>query len=275
MWREAARRFGEAGLDSPGLDARLLLGHVLGLDPVQLVVNENLPVDEARRGDFESLVARRLQGEPVARIFKQKEFYGLLFALNEATLVPRPETELLVDEGVKFLSTHKKARILDLGTGSGAVLIALLSVLKNARGVGSDISERALEQARANGLGLGVENRAKWVQSAWFESLKGERFDLIVSNPPYIARGDLAKLPREVRGFDPVRALDGGVDGLEAYRSIVADAGAHLNPGGALMLEIGYNQAAVVKALCLQSGFQEMIVHCDLAGHSRVIVAQN
>jgi len=275
VWREAAQRFRSAHIDTPELDARLLLGRALGFDAVQLVVNEHNTVGEAQLADFENLVVRRLGGEPVSRIFQEKEFYGLLFSLNADTLVPRPETELLVDLGGAFLRKREAPSILDLGTGSGCILIALLHEVEHACGVGGDISKPALEQAVLNARFHGVDKRSEWIVGSWFENLGSSKFDLIVANPPYINQGDLRGLAREVREFDPVQALEGGVGGLDAYRQIVAGAEAFLHPGGALMLEIGFDQEEAVCRLCHQQAFNNITARRDLAGHSRVIIAQN
>lgn len=274
VWRGLARRFRGAGIETAGLDARLLLGHVLGLDGLQLAVKENLLVSDADIASLELLAKRRLGGEPVARIVGSKEFYGLEFGLNEATLVPRPETEMLVDLGIEFLEGRKRCAILDLGTGSGCILISLLVNLSGAGGIGIDLSEEALEQAGQNSVCHGVEARTDWRAGSWFAPLGDEKFDLVVSNPPYIASQEIEGLQTEVRKFDPRVALDGGRDGLAAYRAIIGGASRHLRSPGTLLLEIGHDQAEAVAALCLENRFEKPSVRKDLAGQPRVIVAQ-
>ena len=269
-----ARRFSAAGLETGELDARLLLGRVLRVDGLQLAVNEGRLVSENEIAGLEALAQCRLSGEPVARILRVKEFYGLEFGLNEATLVPRPETEMLVDLGLEILGNQPESTIVDLGTGSGCILISLLVNLSGAQGVGIDLSERALDQARQNGVRYGVEARVEWRVGSWFAPVREEKFDLIVSNPPYIATGEISGLQTEVRKFDPVGALDGGDDGLDAYRQIISAARQYLRPGGALLLEIGHDQKAAVMELYLENGFAEPSVTQDLAGHTRAIVAR-
>ncbi len=250
------------------------MGFVLNLDGLQLAINERQKVSAKEQTSLEALAQRRLSGEPVARIVGVKEFYGLEFGLNEATLVPRPETEMLVDVGLEILGNQKESSVLDLGTGSGCILISLLMNLSGSRGVGIDLSERALEQAAQNGIHHGVGSRVEWRAGSWFLPLGNERFDLIVSNPPYIVSGEISGLQTEVREFDPVRGLDGGDDGLDAYRTIIVDAAQHLRPCGTLLLEIGYDQEEAVTRLCLENGFEMPSVIQDLSGHSRAIVVR-
>jgi release factor glutamine methyltransferase len=252
----------------------LLLGHVLNLDAVRLAVDEHMPVAEADLLGLEKLAKRRLAGEPVARIFGEKEFYGLNFALNEASLVPRPETELLVERGLEILGAKKPCHFADLGTGSGCIMISLLAHLPHARATGVDISDKALAVAQKNAFLHGVNDRARWVAGSWYQPLGGEKFDLIVSNPPYIASAEIEVLAKEVRIFDPELALDGGNDGLVAYRQIIVGAAAHLRETGVLLLEIGHDQGEAVSALCRVGGFGRVEIGCDLARKNRVITAR-
>ncbi len=269
-----ANRFAAAGIETAQLDARLLLGHALNLDGLGIAIKEKQLVSDMKSADVEILAQRRLAGEPVARIVGSKEFYGLEFGLNEATLVPRPETEMLVDLGLEILDNQPESAILDLGAGSGCIVISLLANLAGARGVGIDTSERALEQATKNAERHGVETRVEWQAGSWFAPLRELRFDLIVSNPPYIAGEEISDLQTEVREFDPFKALYGGEDGLDAYRAITGGAGGYLHPGGTLLLEVGFNQMEAVANLCRQNHFRQVKEKRDLAGHSRVIVAQ-
>jgi release factor glutamine methyltransferase len=274
--RTLAARFAAAGLDSPELDARLLTGAALKLDLTGLITHgaRLLGADEVIQ--LESLAQRRLAGEPVARILGQKEFWGLPLALSTETLVPRPDTETLVEAALDHLratqSTGAPLRIADLGTGSGAILLALLSELPQAYGVGTDISEEALRTARANAKTLGLGARAAFVACSYATALSGP-FDLVVSNPPYIASGEIADLAIEVRVHDPARALDGGPDGLDAYRALIPQAASLLRPGGAVAVEVGRDQARDVEALMTKASFSAdlITIRADLAGISRTV----
>ena len=232
---------------SPELDARLLVGHALGLDHAALAAQSGRALGAAEMDAIAALAARRLAHEPVARILGVKEFWGLPFRLNADTLVPRPETETVVEAALAALDRGRRARaralrVADLGTGSGALLLALLSELPAALGVGTDLSLAALACARANAAAaLGLAARASFVACDYGAALK-RPFDLVVANPPYIARGDIAALAPEVGLFDPRRALDGGPDGLDGYRAIAADARRLLAPDGILVLELGAGQ---------------------------------
>lgn len=275
LWRSARDRFVAAGIDTAALDARLLLRHLLGLDETALVVSEGEAVGEAEERIYEALIARRLAGEPVARILGVKEFYGLPFRLNAAALVPRPETEMLVDFGIGLLRGREEATLLDLGTGTGCIALALLAHLPGATAVGVDLSSEAAACAQANAEALGLGDRFTVLTGSWFTPIgPGARFDCIFSNPPYIERAALPGLAAEVRDFDPRLGLDGGADGLDAYREIAAQAGAFLVPGGALVLEIGAGQGRAVRGLFEETGFEEITVSSDLAGHDRMVTAR-
>jgi len=273
-WRQVRDRFAAAGLETPALDARLLAGKVLGRDHAALAADGHDKITAEQLKGLESLAARRLEGEPVARILGEKEFYGLIFGLNPATLVPRPETELLVDIGLERLKSHHAPRILDMGTGSGCIVIALLAHLPNARAVAIDLSQEALAQAEVNARQHGVMDRLTLQPGSWFDSLTlGDGFDFIVSNPPYIEKDAIAHLDGEVQKHDPMLALDGGPDGLVPYREIADNAMAHLLPDGAVCVEVGYNQAAAVTDLLRASGFNRVETHHDLAGIERALLA--
>lgn len=267
-------RFAAAGLDTPALDAKLLAGEVLDRDHAALVVDGHDGITADQLFKLQSFADRRLAGEPVARILGEKEFYGLTFGLNPATLVPRPETELLVDIGLERLKTHPAPRILDLGTGSGCIAIALLTNLPDARAVAIDLSREALAQAEVNARQHNVMDRLTLQPGNWFDTLTmGDGFDFIVSNPPYIQKDAIADLAQEVQKFDPILALDGGSDGLAPYREIADKALAHLLPEGAVCVEVGYNQAAAVTGLLRATGFSRISTHHDLAGIERVVLA--
>jgi release factor glutamine methyltransferase len=275
--RTVARRFREAGLDTPDLDARLIVGHALGLDHADLVhESERLVAPRALAG-IEALATRRLAGEPVARIVGVKEFWGLSLAVTPVVLVPRPETETVVETALTRLDAAGRRegplRIADLGTGSGAILLALLHELPLAIGIGTDCSLGAIETARENARQLGLGERAAFV-ACDFGAALGGGLDLVVTNPPYIASAVIATLAREVRDFDPIVALDGGADGLAAYRTIVTDAGRLLAPGGFLVMEVGVGQADAVSALAGTAGLTAIATTADLAGIPRVVSAR-
>ena len=264
-------------MDTPDLDARLLVGHVLGLDHAGLTRESERPLGPRALAGIDALAARRVAGEPVARILCVKEFWGLPFAVTSAVLVPRPETETVVETALTRLDAadarERPLRIADLGTGSGAILVALLDELPQAFGVGTDCSVAAIGTARENAQRLGVASQAAFVACDFGMALGGG-FDLVVTNPPYIATAEIATLPREVRDFDPRAALDGGADGLAAYRAIVADAGRLLAPGAILVMEVGAGQAVVVSALAGAAGFTAIAATPDLAGIPRVVSAR-
>jgi release factor glutamine methyltransferase len=280
---ESARRMLTARLarasESAELDARLLTGAVLGLDLTGLITaaSRRLTDDEAARLD--DFARRRELGEPVARILGVKEFWGLPLALTAATLVPRPDTETIVEAALEMLPAEqhhgRRLRIADIGTGSGAILLALLSEWPNAWGAGTDISEAALQTARANARQLGLSRRAAFVACDYAAALSGA-FDLIVANPPYIRSGEIGALPTEVRDHDPRRALDGGADGLNAYRIIAPEAARLLVPGGCLVVEVGHDQSGDVEALLTMAGLNVPgEPKADLSGIRRAVMGRN
>ena len=277
---ETARRaltlqFKSAGIESAELDARLLTGHALGLDLTGVITaaQRQLTADESAR--LEDYARRRLAGEPVARIVGEKEFWGLPLQLAPATLVPRPDTETVVELALELLRAggelDRPLRIADLGTGTGAILLALLSELPAATGTGTDISEAALQTAAANAARAGLSDRATFIACDYASGLSGP-FDLIVSNPPYIRSADIGGLAVEVRDHDPRAALDGGADGLDAYRALVPQAARLLAPGGALVVEAGEGQSGQIEALMVAAGLTPAPApKADLAGIPRAV----
>ena len=228
-----------------------------------------VPPDAAAR--FSSFIERRRKSEPVSRILGNREFYGRSFRVTPDVLDPRADTETLIEAVLALAKDQVPIRILDLGTGSGAIAVTLLAELPGATVVASDLSAATLRVAKGNAEALGVAGRASFVQANWFEGIGG-RFDLIVSNPPYVPLGDIAGLARDVREFDPPRALDGGPDGLEAYRRIAGGAGGHLAPKGHIVLEIGAGQENAVNNLLKGQGFAQESRHFDLSRHVRCLV---
>jgi release factor glutamine methyltransferase len=272
--RALATRFRQQGIDSAELDARLLTGGAFGLDLTGLIAATTRIVTPDEAAHLENFLQRRLAGEPVARILGVKEFWGLTLNLSAATLVPRPDTETVVELALEVCRRQERRRIADIGTGSGAILLALLSELPDATGIGTDISLEALRMARNNAARLGLTQRAAFVACNYTAALSGP-FDLIVSNPPYIRSADIAGLDREVREYDPPRALDGGPDGLAAYRAIAPDAARLLAPGGTLIVEAGYGQSGPIAELMSASGLTpDVPPKADLAGIPRAVAGR-
>ncbi len=267
----------EAGIDTADLDARVLLTDALGVPAIALVTDANAPLTTAEARRASAFLARRLAGEPVARILSVREFWGMPFRLGPDTLVPRPDSETLVSAVLEALgpaaARQAPLTVLDLGTGSGCLLVALLSELPDATGVGVDLSAEALSVARFNAQVNGVAARARFVQGRWADGLSGP-FDIVVSNPPYIETAAIPALDREVREHDPILALDGGADGLDAYRAIAADLRRILSPSSIAAFEIGAGQARDVDAILRRAGFAPGPAVRDLAGHDRVLLAR-
>lgn len=271
--RALAEKFAAAGLDSPQLDARILVGHTLGFDHAALLAAAERVLSADEDSAIAALAERRLAHEPVARIVGTKEFWSLDLRIDDATLVPRPETETVVEAALAAVDRlgARALRIVDLGTGSGAILLALLSELENAHGIGSDINPRALAVARDNAARLGQSNAA-FVACDLAAALRGP-FDLIVANPPYIPSSDIATLAPEVRLFDPRLALDGGADGLNFYRAIAAAAAELLTSDGAVVVEIGVGQAEPVATILAAAGLVPSAPRPDLYGVPRALIA--
>lgn len=276
--RKLSARFASAAITSPELDARLLIGAVLGLDLTGMITAASRTLSPDQSMCIENFARRRLSGEPVARILGHKEFWGLPLKLSAETLVPRPDTETLVELALEMLragpAPNRPWRIADLGTGSGAILLALLSELPDARGFGTDISAAALQMAEANATDLGLADRASFIACDYAAGLNGP-FDLIVSNPPYIRSADIRDLAAEVRDYDPRQALDGGADGLDAYRALVPQAARLLAPSGALVVEAGQGQSGQIERLMTAAGLiSESAPKADLSGIPRAVAGR-
>lgn len=270
----AKRALQQAGKLEAALDARLIVEHAAGAGRTDLVLDPARPVAAGAAEAVLSMLARRLAGEPVHRIIGQREFYGLRLALSPDTLEPRPDTEALVDLALPFVQAAVQrgggCRILDLGTGTGAVALALLSAQPRATALATDISTGALVMATSNADMAGCRARMDVVRSHWYDAVEG-RFDVIVSNPPYIASNEIGSLAPEVRDHDPRRALDGGADGMDAYREIAAGAARHLEAGGTVAVEIGIGQETVVEAIFAGRGFRRLGSKRDLGGVLRAL----
>lgn len=253
---------------SARLDAELLLEHVTGLSRATFRGSPERQLPPKAGWSYQQLVKRRMQGEPIAYICGHQEFWSLLFEVSPAVLIPRPETELVVERALEHLDLESTANIADLGTGSGAIALAIASERPRAQVMAIDASKPALEIATRNAARLQIAN-IRLEHGSWFAPLQGQRFSMIVSNPPYIASDDPDLAPN-VRRFEPGMALISGRTGLESIEQIVAGARSHLDPGGWLILEHGWKQAAVVRDLLVRAGFTRVRSHADLAGHERV-----
>ena len=268
--------FEKKGVENPRLDAEVLLCAVLKCQRVKLYLDFDYPLTQEELDKMHAFVERRANFEPLAYIVGERAFMRNSFKVTPATLVPRPETELLVESLVKaapYLRAEGDVKILDIGTGSGAIIVSLLDYLPKAVGVGVDISNEALAVAKENAEKIGVKERVALRQSDIFSRVPLEKkFDIIVSNPPYIPAADIAALDKDVQK-EPRGALDGGADGLDFYRRICAEAAEHLAADGLLAFEIGINQSAAVCELCLAHGFKKAVVRKDYAGIDRMVFA--
>ncbi|NWH07570.1 MAG: peptide chain release factor N(5)-glutamine methyltransferase [Alphaproteobacteria bacterium] len=272
--RQAQHRLAAAGADAPATDARVLVAHVLCLSREALITEGNRPLDAAELERIGAMVARREAGEPLAYITGTKEFWSLPFGVRPGVLIPRPDTETLIEAALAaFKDRAAPLRILDLGTGSGCLLLTLLRLFPLAWGVGVDVSAPAIAVARENAAALDVSNRAAFMRGSWCAALRGP-FDLIVSNPPYIAPTEIAGLAREVREFEPLLALDGGRLGLSAYGILAEQTPSLLRPSGRLILEVGIGQSEAVQSLLLQAGLKSVTAVNDLTGRARAVVGQ-
>jgi len=270
---QAAARLRAAGIESPRLEARLLLAHVLDIAPETLVQpfvaadGEEAEVSER----YATAVARRIAGEPLAYVIGRREFWSLDFSVGRGVLVPRPESEKLVEEAFHaFPDVNARLNVLDLGTGSGCLLLAFLSERTNARGLGIDASPDALLYARTNATALGLDNRVHFSKGDWARGVNGA-FDVIFANPPYLTEAELAEAPPELRA-EPRAAFAGGPDGLDAYRALAAQIGTHLNPAGRAFVEVGLGQADAVAAIFSLAGVETLRAVPDLLGIPRCLV---
>jgi release factor glutamine methyltransferase len=270
--RWAAEDFGKRGNPSPRLDAELLLAHALGTDRVRLVIESERYLEEAELGRVRDLIRRRRNGEPIAYILGRREFYGLPFVVDARALVPRPDTEPLVEVALeRTRDRFMYGRALDLCTGTGCVALAFAKARPTWRVSATDISSDTAALAWENTRRLGATNSVRVFVGDLFAPVAGERFELILGNPPYIPHADIAGLERDVRAFEPHLALDGGADGLDVVRKIVAQASTHLVSGGLLALEIGFDQADAVAQLFHSAGFSDLQRRRDYGNRERVI----
>jgi release factor glutamine methyltransferase len=273
LYRRLKAVLAEGGVDSAPLEARWIVTHVTGRTMADILAAPDTPVTDEQRGAAEEILTRRLAGEPLSRIFGAREFRGLSFELSPDTLDPRPDTEVLVERALAYAATVPgPLRILDLGTGTGCILIALLHVLPGATGVAVDLSPGAAEMAKRNARANGVETRMDVRCGSWFEPVRAdETFHIIVSNPPYIRESVIESLSPEVKNHDPILALSGGIDGLAAYKAILRDLKKHLFPGGRAFFEIGFDQAEDLARLVDDSHATLIRTQADYGGNPRVV----
>jgi len=267
--RDATLVLTQAGLEQPRAEARALLAHLLNLTSAQILIGGDSPIEASALARFQESVSQRCSGMPLAYITGSREFWSLPLQVSSATLIPRPDTETLVELVLEhFRNCAPPRSVVDLGTGSGCLLMALLTEFPDARGLGIDISADALRVAQANAAMLGLDARCDWRAGSWTEVLS-DTHDLIVANPPYIPSDDIASLQIDVRDFEPIGALDGGADGLDAYRSLLPAAKKALAEDGVLAVEIGIEQGGDVTAIALACGLVPGPVRCDLSGIER------
>lgn len=273
-WTAAQRRLKAAGVDSPAIDARLLLEAATGATRTEIVTDPYRPVSAEQQATLDGWLARRERREPVSRILGRKAFWKLVFQVTPGVLSPRPDTETIVDLALKRFPETQRFDVLDMGVGSGAILLSILAERPAAKGLGTDVSDDALAVARDNAARLGLGDRAAFLHTPWAEGLGDASFDLVVSNPPYIATPELDALEPEVRDHDPRLALDGGPDGLDAYRAVVPETLRVLKPDGLFFVEIGWTQAGAVSALFREAGAEDVQVVRDLGDRDRVVAGR-
>ena len=272
VWNWGKEILRHAGIPEADLDAWFLLEYVTGMTKTQYYVRDQEEMDSAKRKAYEEYIKRRGERIPLQHITGVQEFMGYPFAVDETVLIPRQDTEILVEEADRVARQSKAERILDVCTGSGCVLLSLLKMDERRRGVGSDLSGDALKVAEMNREKLSIsKERCTFFKSDLFEKIEGD-YDLIVSNPPYIRTEEIEKLQEEVRLYDPYEALDGKEDGLYFYRKLAGTAPKHLNAGGTLVFEIGYDQGAAVKTMMEEAGFSSVEIKKDLAGLDRMVI---
>jgi len=273
-WTTARQRLEAAGLAGPVIDARLLVEAAAEATRADIVTDPQRPLTAEQEALLESYLARREHREPVAQILGRKGFWKLMLAVNDQVLTPRPDTETVVEYVLRDFPEHAPWSVLDLGVGSGAILLSVLAERPAARGLGVDISEEALAVARDNAAQLGLAARCALLRGDWTTGLADANFDLVVANPPYIASAVIETLEPEVRRYEPRLALDGGADGLDAYRRLAPEILRVLKPGGRFAVEIGYDQKAAVEALFRAAGARDVETLRDLADRDRVVAGK-
>lgn len=270
-WKDAQARLKAAGVDSPAIDARLLLEAAAGVTRLEVVSDPHRELPDEAVATLNDYIERRARREPVSRILGRKGFWKLMLSVTPDVLTPRPDTEVVVDLALKAFPEAMPFTLLDIGTGSGAILLAIVAERPAAKGLGTDISEEALAVAKDNAANLDLDGRAAFLRTSWADGLGDESFDLVVSNPPYIRSEEIDTLDPEVKDHEPRLALDGGPDGLEAYRVLAPEILRVLKPGGVFAVETGWDQSPQVKALFEAAGGERVEIVRDLGDRERVV----
>ena len=271
--KKLSKNFLISGIETAELDARLILKEILSFDDKELIINENYNIPERFIKEIFAIGERRLKGEPISKIFKKRNFYKSTFIISNDVLDPRPETELIVEIANNFIKKNEVKNILDLGTGSGCILLSILKENKMINGLGIDLSKEAINIAQKNSKKLQLDKQSNFLISNWMEAINF-KFDIVVSNPPYIASKDIKKLSNNVKNFDPLLSLDGGEDGLNCYRVIVKDLKRVINKNAIIIIEIGYNQSKFVEEIFKKNDFKLIKKYNDINGLDRVLTFQ-
>ena len=264
----------DGGIKTNSLDARIILKETFNFDEKELIMNSDILISTSKVNEVKKILSRRLKGEPISKIFRKRDFYDSTFLISDDVLDPRPETELIIDIANKYISENNYKSFIDLGTGSGCIILSILKENKNIKGLGLDISLNAINIAKKNSYRLKLENHAMFLVSDWFSSVK-ETYDLIISNPPYILSGEIGTLSKGVKNYDPLISLDGGQDGLKCYREIAKDANRIINKDGMVILEIGCNQAEDVIKIFEINKFKFLNKVLDINGLDRILIFES
>ncbi len=271
--RKLCNNFSTIGIETPELDARIILKEVLSLDDKDLILKESLDIPEEMIEKIITIESRRLNGEPISKIFKKRDFYNSTFIISNDVLDPRPETELIVEIANNYINKNEVKNILDLGTGSGCILLSILKENRMINGLGIDLSKEAISIAKQNSKKLNLETQSNFLVSNWMSSVN-YKYDLVVSNPPYIASEDIKKLSKSVKIYDPILSLDGGDDGLNSYRLIASDLKRIISMNALIIIEIGYNQSLQVTDIFKKNDFKLIKKYNDINGLDRVLTFQ-
>ena len=271
--KKLSKNFLISGIETAELDARLILKEILSFDDKELIINENYHIPKKFIKEIFAIEKRRLKGEPISKIFKKRDFYKSTFIISNDVLDPRPETELIVEIANNFIKKNEVKNILDLGTGSGCILLSVLKENKMINGLGIDLSKEAINIAQKNSKKLQLDKQSNFLISNWMEAINF-KYDIVVSNPPYIASKEIEKLSKEVKNFDPFLSLDGGDDGLNCYRVIVEDLKRVINKNAIIIIEIGYNQSNSVEEIFKNNDFKLLKKYNDINGLDRVLTFQ-
>ena len=271
--RKLCNNFSTIGIETPELDARIILKEVLSLDDKDLILKESLDIPEEMIEKIITIESRRLNGEPISKIFKKRDFYNSTFLISNDVLDPRPETELIVEIANNYINKNEVKNILDLGTGSGCILLSILNENRMINGLGIDLSKEAISIAKQNSKKLNLETQSNFLVSNWMSSVN-YKYDLVVSNPPYIASEDIKKLSKSVKIYDPILSLDGGDDGLNSYRLIASDLKRIISMNALIIIEIGYNQSLQVIDIFKKNDFKLIKKYNDINGLDRVLTFQ-